>query len=202
MKPAHRVFSVRRTLGGLTGRREGTAAVEFAIILPVALLIMSLVVYGGQVYGVQRKVTLAATTVANLVAQGNNNNSATITSPQLAQILAYPNLILFPNNPIGVTVVITELQVTTSGGATTGKVVGSWASPAASQRACNSQMSVSADVAAALGGSSNYVVLGEVYYPFQPMGLYMALPAMTLHDSILMVPRTAKQITGPSGGAC
>ena len=194
--------SLLRALNGLGPACAGTAAVEFAIILPVALLIMSLVVYGGQAFGVQRKVTLAATTVSNLVAQGNNDNAATVTSAQLSQILAYPNLILFPNNPTGVVVVISELQVTTTGGVTTGSVVGSWASPTTSQRACKSQMSVSPDVAAALGGASNYVVLGEVYYPFQPTGLYMSLPPVTLHDSIMMVPRTAKQITGPTGGAC
>jgi len=44
---------------------EGLAAVELALILPIMLMLMSLVVFGGQAYGVQRRVTLAATTVAN-----------------------------------------------------------------------------------------------------------------------------------------
>ena len=35
-------------------------------------------------YTVQRKVTLSATTVANLLAQGNNNGSATITAAELS----------------------------------------------------------------------------------------------------------------------
>ena len=43
---------------------QGLAAIELALILPVALMLMSLVVFGGQAYGVQRKVTLSATTVA------------------------------------------------------------------------------------------------------------------------------------------
>ncbi len=67
-----------------------------ALILPVALMLMSLVVYGGQAYRVQRRVTLAATTVANIFAQANNNNQSTITAAELNQILAYPNLILYP----------------------------------------------------------------------------------------------------------
>ena len=45
---------------------EGLAAIEMALILPIALMLMSLIVYGGQLYTVQRKVTLSATTVANL----------------------------------------------------------------------------------------------------------------------------------------
>src|SRR5580693_7173409 len=75
---------------------KGLAAVELAMILPLALMLMSLVVYGGQAYGVQRRVTLAATTVANIFTQANNNNQSTITAAELNQILAYPNLILYP----------------------------------------------------------------------------------------------------------
>ncbi len=63
---------------------EGLAAVEMALILPIAVMLMSLIVYGGQAYTVQRKVTLGATTVANLLAQGNNNGSATITAAELS----------------------------------------------------------------------------------------------------------------------
>ena len=64
----------------------------------IALMLMSLVVFGGQAYGVQRKVTLAATTVANIFAQANNTNASTITAAELNQILAYPNLVLFPDD--------------------------------------------------------------------------------------------------------
>ena len=70
---------------------KGLAAIEMALILPIALMLMSLIVYGGQAYTVQRKVTLGATTVANLLAQGNNNGSATITAAELNQILSYPS---------------------------------------------------------------------------------------------------------------
>ena len=76
------------------------------------LMLMSLVVFGGQAYGVQRKVTLAATTVANIFAQANNINTSTITAPELNQILAYPNVILYPYNGSGAAVVVSQLLVT------------------------------------------------------------------------------------------
>ena len=57
-----------------------------------------------KLYTVQRKVTLGAMTVANLMAQGNNNGSATITAAELTQILAYPSLILYPYDGSGVQV--------------------------------------------------------------------------------------------------
>ncbi len=176
---------------------KGVAAVEFALILPVALLILGLVVYGGQIFRVQRKVTLAAKTVADLVAQGNNTGSATITAAEFNQILSYPGLILFPNDPGAVQVVVSQLSVTVgSSGAATGTVVGSWANANGTPRTVGQQLSVDPDIAAAFtGAASSYVVLGEVHYPFQPYGVSYSLPPVTLHDSIMMIPRTAAEIT-------
>lgn len=186
----------------LAGRRDGVAAVEFALILPIALLILSLVVYGGQIYGVQRKVTQAAGTVAGIFAQGNNTSGATISSAQLQQILAYPNLVLFPNDATGVQVVISQLRVATANGATTGRVVGSWANANAQTRACGTTIPVPPSVASAFTGGAGYVILGEVYFPFQPAAIYVSLPTMMVRDSAIMIPRTATQIAGPAAGTC
>jgi Flp pilus assembly pilin Flp len=175
----------------------GVAAVEFALILPVALLIMGLVVYGGQLFRVQRKVTLAATTVADLVAQGGNTGSASITSSELNQILSYPSLILFPNNPTGVQAVVSQLLVTANpSGPAIGTVVGSWPVGNPNARPIGQQLNVDPNIAAAFTGAANsYVILSEVQYPFQPYGFYMTVAPITLHDSIMMIPRTNAQIT-------
>jgi Flp pilus assembly protein TadG len=183
----------------------GLAAIELALILPFAAMLMSLVVFGGQAYGVQRRVTLAATTVANIFAQANNNNSATITQAELNQILAYPNLILYPYNGSGVAVVASQLLVSVNpNGTATGTVCGSWANANGTARPTGQQLSVDPSIASAFSGSGNttcgiangnYVVLGEVQYPFQPTGLYFAVSTMTLHDSIIMIPRVASPIT-------
>jgi hypothetical protein len=90
---------------------KGLAALELALILPLALMLMSLVVYAGQAYGVQRRVTLAATTVANIFAQANNTDASMITQAQLDQILAYPNLILYPYDGSSAAVVVSQLLV-------------------------------------------------------------------------------------------
>ena len=192
---------------------RGLAAIELALILPFAAMLMSLVVYGGQAYWVQRKVTLAATTVANIFAQANNTNTSTITAAELNQILAYPNLILYPYNATGVAVEVSQLQVTVNAnGTATGTVCGSWANANGTPRPINQQLSVDPSIAAAFSGSSNnnnpacggipantvptnYVILGEVQYPFQPTGIYFAVSTMTLHDSIIMIPRVASPIT-------
>ena len=201
---------LRRTRA-LLGDARGLAAVELALILPLALMLMSLVVFGGQAYSVQRRVTLAATTVANIFAQANNVNTSTITVAELNQILAYPNLILYPYDGSSAAVVVSQLLVTTSNGTATGTVCGSWANANGTARTVGTQMSVDPSIASAFSGSgannnpacgtipantvpTNYVVLGEVTYPFQATGIYFSVGTITLHDSIIMIPRVASPI--------
>jgi Flp pilus assembly protein TadG len=189
--------SLRRSGRAFLADARGLAAIELALILPFAAMLMSLVVYGGQAYTVQRKVTLAATTVANIFAQANNTNSATITAAELTQILAYPSLILYPYSGSGVAVEVSQLLVTVNGnGTATGTVSGSWANANGTARPIGQQLSVDPSIAAAFSGAvNNYVVLGEVQYPFQPTGIYFAVGSITLHDSIIMIPRVASPIT-------
>jgi Flp pilus assembly protein TadG len=187
---------------------RGLAAVELALILPFAAMLMSLVVYGGQLYWVQRKVTLAATTVANIFAQANNINTSTITASELNQILEYPTLILYPYDATAVAVEVSQLLVTANAnGTATGTVCGSWANSNGTPRTTGQQLSVDPSIVSAFAASNgnnspscgtanaNYVVLGEVQYPFQPTGLYFAVGTMTLHASIIMIPRVASPIT-------
>lgn len=183
---------------------KGLAAVELAMILPIALMLMSLVVFGGQAYGVQRRVTLAATTVANIFAQANNVNTSTITAAELAQILAYPNLILFPYDGSTAAVVVSQLLVTVNAnGSATGTVAVSCANANGTVRPKNQQISVDPSIAAAFSGSTNnYVVLGEVSYPFQATGIWFSVGTMTLHDSIIMIPRVASPITVQTTPQC
>ena len=201
---------LRRTRA-LLGDARGLAAVELALILPLALMLMSLVVFGGQAYSVQRRVTLAATTVANIFAQANNVNTSTITVAELNQILAYPNLILYPYDGSSAVVVVSQLLVTTSNGTVTGTVCGSWPNANGTARVVGSQLSIDPSIASAFSGSgannnppcgsipantvpTNYVVLAEVSYPFQATGIYFSVGTLTLHDSIIMIPRVASPI--------
>jgi Flp pilus assembly protein TadG len=203
---------LRRGARAFLAEAQGLAAVELALILPVALMLMSLVVFGGQAYGVQRKVTLAATTVANIFAQANNTNASIITAAQLNQILAYPNLILYPYDGSTAAVVVSQLLVTTSNGTATGTVCGSWPNANGTARTVGSQLSLDPSIASAFSSSSandnpacggipantvptNYVVLGEVSYPFQATGIWFSVGSFTLHDSIIMIPRVASPIT-------
>jgi len=73
-------IDLRRLFRKLTGRfqrsEEGIAAVEGALLLPVAIAVMGLVVYGGEGLAIQRKVTLASRTLADLVGQATVSTTA------------------------------------------------------------------------------------------------------------------------------
>jgi Flp pilus assembly protein TadG len=188
--------SLRRRARAFLADVKGLAAVELALILPIALMLMSLVVFGGQAFGVQRRVTVAASTVANIFSQANNINTSTITAPELTQILAYPNLILYPYDGSTAAVVVSQLLVTVNpNGTATGTVQVSCANANGTVRPKFQQLSVDPSIAAAFSGSGgDYVVLGEVSYPFQPTGIWFSIGSITLHDSIIMIPRVASPI--------
>jgi Flp pilus assembly protein TadG len=188
--------SLRRSARAFLADVKGLAAVELALILPIALMLMSLVVFGGQAFGVQRRVTVAASTVANIFSQANNINTSTITAPELTQILAYPNLILYPYDGSTAAVVVSQLLVTVNpNGTATGTVQVSCANANGTVRPKFQQLSVDPSIAAAFSGSGgDYVVLGEVSYPFQPTGIWFSIGSITLHDSIIMIPRVASPI--------
>jgi Flp pilus assembly protein TadG len=183
----------------------GVAAVEFSLILPVALLMMALVVYGGQAFSIQRKVELSAATVANLVARGGTPSPAAITNPEMTQILGYPNLILYPNDATAVQVVVSELSISSVNGVATGTVVGSWPNANAAARPCGQQVPINSNIVAAFtGGAGAYsnnsgnVILCEIVYPFTPSEIYVSVGLLTLHSSSLMIPRTNNMVSGPA----
>ncbi len=89
-----------------------------------------------------------------------------------------------------------SVQAGTGGGPAIGTVVGSWANPNGTSRAIGQQMQVDPSIASAFtGAGTSYIVFAEVQYPFQPTGLYVSMGPITLQDSVMMIPRTAAQIT-------
>lgn len=81
-----------RFLRSLARRQDGVSAVEFALIAPVMMLLYLGVVEVSLALGVDRKVTSAASAIADLVAQDD-----VITDDEMAQILAAGPAIVAPN---------------------------------------------------------------------------------------------------------
>ena len=102
---------------------------------------------------------------------------------------------------------MSELLVTVNAnGTATGTVCDSWANangdaapgrPATVGRFRRSLPPFPARATSAIAAPATptIVILGEVQYPFQPTGIYFTVASITLSDSIMMIPRTAAEIT-------
>ena len=192
---------------------RGLAAVELAMILPFALMLLSLVVYGGQAYWVQRKVTLAATTVANIFAQANNNNQSTITAAELNQILAYPNLILYPYSAPAPRSKCRNCWSPSTGtgprparsaaaGPTPTEPPARPASNCRSIRRSLPPFPARAATTIPLAAASPPILSPPIMWSWAKCSIRSSRPefisrssSMTLHDSIIMIPRVASPIT-------
>ena len=181
------------------GVRSGSATVELALILPVAISILGLVVFGGEGMSIKRKVTLATRDVGDLVAQtalassANTSGVATIDAATLNYYLSLSSLIVYPYDPTQLAFEVSEILV--SPPSTTATVVWSQGYDGGTARACNSTVTLSSDVVQALPTTaSSYLILAESQYNYQPPGIGNTLGAFSITAQIFMVPRSASQI--------
>jgi Flp pilus assembly protein TadG len=109
--PAHMRAFVRRP--SLRRNDSGSAAIEFAFLLPVALMFLGLVVIIGEALAVGQKVTLTARTIVDIVAKQDAYTSATLTS--VLNAAAYT---MAPYDTAKLTMVVSEIQTDANGNAT------------------------------------------------------------------------------------
>ena len=157
--------------------RRAVSAVEFAILLPVMLSLYFGAAEVGQAVAIDRKVTITARTVADLVAQGQ-----TLTAADLTNSLNAAAAVIAPY-PVG------NLKVTVS-------VINIDANKIATISAtCSQTLSgtkeTTATVPDALKLPGTTLVWGEVQYSYKPVIGYMITGTMTLKDQIYMSPRRA-----------
>ncbi len=175
----------RRTLFGPRGNRHGLALVEFALLLPVMLTLF----LGGfqlcQASACQRRVTIVARALADLVTQYD-----TINATRVATILDASTQIMAPfdvsaarsrvslirvDPALNVTVVWSEGDVRT-----TPRPVGEFTALPPAMKIANS-----------------YYVLGEVSYDYRPISGRFAWP-ITFTQSLFMVPRKSTYVDCPT----
>jgi Flp pilus assembly protein TadG len=176
--------------------QSGIAAVETALLLPVALLVLGLAIFGGEGLGIQRKTTLAARTIADLVGQtsttGTVNNTSTATIPQttLDYYLSLASLIVYPYDTSVLKAEVSEVQIIS--GTSTGKVCWSEGYNGGVARTQNQIITLSPSVIAA--GETN-LILAETQYTYSPVGVGEVMGPLTITGSIFMIPRSVSSIT-------
>ncbi len=97
-------FSVFRGIGALRRGERGVALIEFALVLPVLILLFIGLVEFSEAFTVSRKLATTANTVSDLVAQ-----EATVTTGDLDNIALVADEIMKPYSTTPLTLVIVSV---------------------------------------------------------------------------------------------
>jgi Flp pilus assembly protein TadG len=161
---------------GLIGDRRGIAAIEFAMIVPIMLMMFFGVVEFSSGVAVDRKVTLMARTLSDLTSQ-----STSVDDSQLSNFFAASGAIMTPYDAAPVKATITELYIDP----TTHKARVQW-SKGSSPRAAKAIVTIPGDIAV----DDTYLIFSEVSYLYTPaVGYLMAKAGITLSDVAYTRPR-------------
>ena len=175
---------------------SGVAAVEMAFVAPVALILLSVIVASGMTLNAWRRTNAVAHTVTDLVSRTpNTTQDANIAGAEdLAQSdlltdLGLSQLVIFPSDPSTLQITITEIQIDNV--KNTGTVVWSQGYNGGTPTACATVFNLNGNIATA---GATYMLATGVSYSFQPLGVVLNLPPMTLTSSELLTIRYAPQI--------
>jgi Flp pilus assembly protein TadG len=173
--------SVKRKLGGLVGDERGISAVEFAMLLPLMLTLYLGAVELSQGIGADRKVTLTARTIADLVSQtASINNTDMTNSLNAASAVMAP----YPVSNLRVTVSSVKIDAT-------GKATVDWSDTLnGTARATNSPVTLPS----ALLVPNTWLIWSEVQYSYRPTIGYVVSGTLTLKDQSFMAPRASASV--------
>ena len=210
----------RLALARLWHDRSGIAAIEFAMVVPVMLVMLFGTIELSSGVAVDRKVTLIARTVSDLVSQTPANTvqgmlDAPVTDTYLQNVFTAGIAILTPYCPTPVHALqVSEIYVdsnlkatvTWSRAATVASCTASQATLATSTRSAGDI--VTSTIPATLLVKQTYLIFSEVKYLYAPVGItYVMKASVDLSDVGYARPRQAACVTYNNlpvlvGGAC
>ncbi|HET9904637.1 MAG TPA: TadE/TadG family type IV pilus assembly protein [Xanthobacteraceae bacterium] len=169
-KTARRLRRFRKDQGGV-------AAVEFAMLLPLMVTLYIGCVEVSQAISVDRKVSLTARAVADLVAQGSNN----LSSSDINDILAAAKAVVAPYPDSVLQVTVSSVQIDANKKATI-----EW-SKSLNGTARSKGAPVTLDEGLLIPNS--WLIWAEVSYVYKPTIGYVLTGDLVLTDQIYMRPR-------------
>jgi Flp pilus assembly protein TadG len=171
--------------------RRAVAAVEFAMIMPVLLLLFLGTFDAQNAIALYAKVRSATYALAAITNQYGNTGTSVISTTTMSQITTATTAILAPYSSTPAIVVISQIKATSN----TAAVV-SWSySPTAGQALTPGAAFTGLPTNFGTNTCNNtypcYAIYAQVSYPFTPMfGAFMT-GSLTLSDSIYTTPRVS-----------
>ncbi len=175
------VDSIKRKLGGLAADEGGVSAVEFAMLLSLMLSLYLGSVEVSQGIGADRKVTMTARTICDLVSQVSSIGNSDMTNAFNAS-----SAVMAPFPVSNLKVTVTSVLIDAAGKATV-----DW-----SDTVNGTALAKGAAVTlpAALNVANTSLVWSEVQYSYKPVIGYVISGTLTLHDQIYMRPRLSPSV--------
>jgi Flp pilus assembly protein TadG len=177
-----------RAAPGLLADRRGLAAVEFAFILPVMMVMLFGTVEFSSAIAIDRKVTLMARTLSDLTSQ-----ATTVASSDLTNFFAAATGIMTPYPTTTLSSTITELYIDPS----TLKAKVEW-----SQGSAPLTIGSFVTVPSTLAVAGTYLIFSQVSYTYVPtVGYVLAKTGITMSDSAFTRPRQSTCVYYPTAGS-
>ncbi|HEY5130301.1 MAG TPA: TadE/TadG family type IV pilus assembly protein [Bradyrhizobium sp.] len=182
----------RHSLLNLVGDCRGVAAVEFAVIVPIMLVLFFGTVEFSSGVAVDRKVTLMARTLSDLTSQ-----STSVDDTAMSNFFAASTAIMtpYPSTPTKAT--ISELYVDPA--TLRARVQWSKSYQGGTVRAVSSTVAIPTQLAIA----GTYLIFSEVSYLYTPtIGYVMAMAGVNLSDISYTRPRQSACVLYSPATAC
>ena len=181
-------------VGRFRRNERGVAAVEFALILPFLLTLYLGSVEASSLFTVDRRIEVIATTTADLIARWNPQEGAIPTSTVADYFKAAENIIT-PYSTVGLTQVVSFLQVSATGVAT---VVWSCGYNGGTARGKDTTFALSTSMKDM--SKNGYLIAAETAYAYKPVLGMVFTSAINLGSEALFLPRFAKTLPAPTSG--
>jgi Flp pilus assembly protein TadG len=176
---------------------RGIAAIEFAMIMPVLLILFLASFDGGRAIAIYMKVRSATYTLDAIA-----NQYTTIHDTDMQSILGATSVVLAPYPVSPVVAVISQVSISASG-KTTATVV--WSNTLTGSTVSYTGLAIGSSVTLPAGLKTNtcgtypcYLIYGQVSYTYTPMFGYFGTGGITLADTLFVTPRSASSITRTS----
>jgi len=181
MRPARLAARARHLLRRFGSDKRGVSAVEFAMLLPLMITLYIGGVEVSQAIAVDRKVTLVARTLGDLVAQSTSVNATDMTN-----ILNAASSVVQPYSSTLIQVTVSRVDVDANSVA---KVV--WSKTKnGTARLPNAVVTLPA----ALNTANTSLIWAESQYAYTPAMGYVITGTLQLRDQIYMRPRLSDTV--------